>query len=355
MLLLTLATLLVVGFQIFRHHFIEEEKQARIRLRKTIQQKYPEKVKEMYAAYGIKSANRNGFNPAEDIEKSDVIFVHGLDEPGKVWMNLKPTLIADGFNVWLMTYPNDQPIVESAQFFFEEMKILKTKGRKTVSIVAHSMGGLVSREMLTSPKLAYMKSVLSEDVPRVSQLIMVGTPNGGSELARFRIFTEFRDQLANLFSDNYIWLQGIIDGAGEAGLDLIPGSPFLETLNGRPHPQHTDMLVIAGVMSTWDTEDIEKILHKIKIQLPDNTHEAVAKMGDLLNSMTRGLGDGLVSVDSARLDGVPLRIVQGTHLSIIRNISVNSRRIPPAVPIIVEYLHVSEDSSLSDRSRKSTS
>ena len=73
-------------------------------------------------------------------------------------------------------------------------------------------------------------------------------------------------------------------------------------------------------------------------RLPDRAHEAVAELGQLLNSMAHRVGDGLVSVDSASLDGVPLRVVQGTHLSIIRNMRVDSKRIPPAVPIIVEHL-----------------
>jgi pimeloyl-ACP methyl ester carboxylesterase len=333
-----LSLLIIVGLQVGRQFYFEEERQVRIRLRKTIEQKFPEKVKDLRAVYGIEKVDGHDFNKAENTEKPDVILVHGLDDPGKVWMDLAPELINDGFHVWNMTYPNDQPIVESARFFFEEMVSLKTKGRNTVSIVAHSMGGLVAREMLSSPELAYMQSARGEDVPVVAQLIMVGTPNHGSELARFRIFTEFRDQLTALFTGNYSWLQGIIDGAGEAGIDLIPGSSFLETLNSRPHPKNVKMLVIAGVMSTWETTDIEKFIHKIKIKLPHNTHEAVAKIGDLLNSMAHGVGDGLVSVDSARLDGVPLHIVQGTHLSIIRNIRLSSQKVPPAVPIVVEYL-----------------
>jgi hypothetical protein len=45
-----------------------------------------------------------------------------------------------------------------------------------------------------------------------------------------------------------------------------------------------------------------------------------------------------VTVESTRLPGVPHRTVDGTHLSMIRNISSDSRRMPPAVPIIVEQL-----------------
>jgi hypothetical protein len=50
------------------------------------------------------------------------------------------------------------------------------------------------------------------------------------------------------------------------------------------------------------------------------------------------LGDGLVTVESTRLEGVPHRTVDGTHLSMIRNITRDNPRIPPAVPIIVDQL-----------------
>jgi pimeloyl-ACP methyl ester carboxylesterase len=336
--LIVLSLVLIVGVHIFRQMYSEKERRIRIQFRETLQQKYPEEVDRMRALYGIKPANGKGFKKTATNRKHEVVLVHGLDDPGKVWVNLAPTLMNNGFDVWIMTYPNDQPIVESARFLCEEMVSLRGKGTKTVSIVAHSMGGLVAREMLSSPELAYAQSALNDDVPAVAQLVMVGTPNHGSELARFRIFTEFRDQLTQVFEGDYHWLRGVLDGAGEAGLDLIPGSPFLETLNSRPHPKNVSMLVVAGVMSTWKTDDIESFIQGVKIRLPDRTHEAVAGIGDLLISMAQGVGDGLVSVDSARLDGVPLCMVQGTHLSIIRNMSVDSERIPPAVPIVIEHL-----------------
>ena len=60
--------------------------------------------------------------------------------------------------------------------------------------------------------------------------------------------------------------------------------------------------------------------------------EQVNALGTYLISMTHGLGDGLVTVESTRLEGVPHVTVDGTHLSIIRNIAKNSQRVPPAVP-----------------------
>ena len=60
-------------------------------------------------------------------------------------------------------------------------------------------------------------------------------------------------------------------------------------------------------------------------------------------SMAHGLGDGLVTVESTRLEGVPHRTVVGNHLSMIRNVTKNSRRIPPAVPIVVDRLKRGEE------------
>ena len=168
---------------------------------------------------------------------------------------------------------------------------------------------------------------------------MVGTPNHGSELARFRLFTEFRDQFENLFKGNYHWLQGIVDGAGEAGIDLIPGSKFLKRLNSRPHPANVSMLVIAGVMSQMQKDEIEEFARNLAAKLPGDTRVFTKKMEKVLLSMSEQIGDGLVSVDSAHLPGVPFKIVKGTHLSMIRNITSSSERIPPAIPIIIEQLN----------------
>ena len=138
---------------------------------------------------------------------------------------------------------------------------------------------------------------------------------------------------------NYHWLQGIIDGAGEAGIDLIPGSKFLVSLNSRPHPRNVSMLVIAGVISPGQKNEIEKFAHNLEVKLPGDTRVAAKKMEKVLLSVSKQVGDGLVSVNSARLSGVPLNIVQGTHLSMIRNIRADSQRIPPAIPITIEQLN----------------
>ena len=87
--------------------------------------------------------------------------------------------------------------------------------------------------------------------------------------------------------------------------------------------------------------EIEKFAHNLEVKLPEDTRVAAEKMENVLLFVSKQVGDGLVPANSARLSGVPFKIVQGTHLSMIRNIRAGSQRIPPAIPIIIEQLNQS--------------
>lgn len=319
--------------------FPEAEKDLRRGLRNAVEKTFPQQATEVARSFGLSSyGNKSEESPRIDTAESSVVLIHGLDEPGKVWMNLAPALSADNINVFEMRYPNDQPIVDSAWSFYEELKNLPQLGVKRIALVAHSMGGLVSREMLTNPQIAYSEHSRSEQVPEVAGLIMVGTPNHGSELARFRVFAEIRDQWSNLVNGQGHLLRGIYDGAGEAKIDLLPDSRFLQTLNSRPHPEGVSMLVIAGIASPWDDQDIDRFITSARAETSVMDHQLLGDLEGFLKSMADGLGDGLVTVESTRLDGIDHQTVRGTHLSMIRNLTDKSGRTPPAVPVIKTYL-----------------
>jgi pimeloyl-ACP methyl ester carboxylesterase len=321
----------------------EEEKELRTQVRKTVKEMFPEKAAEFSQIFGLFLFEADSVLPHEQIlKKKTIVLIHGLDDPGKVWMNLAPELAREDYNVLLMEYPNDQPVVESSRLFFKELQELKMFGVDHISIVAHSMGGLVSREMLTSPEFKYERSVSDNLVPEVDSLIMVGTPNHGSQMARFRWFGEIRDHFARMSKGNASWQAAIFDGAGEAKIDLLPESRFLNELNSRPHPD-IDMLIIAGISSPWKEDDINVVINDVLKKVPENQKELVGDIGEYMIKMTHGLGDGLVTVESTRLAGIPHQTVEGTHLSMIRNVTTSSKRIPPAVPVIVEYLRGDKD------------
>lgn len=319
----------------------EWERPLRSQLRSSVIDAFPEQAEEFSKTVGLFSYPgmiKRDFSSFNSGQRS-VVLIHGLDEPGKVWSSLAPELLENDFNVWLMRYPNDQPVTESAQLFFEELKLLSKAGVDQISIVAHSMGGLVSRELLTSQKLDYPSTLKRGELPFVTTLIMVGTPNHGSQLARFSVFTEMRDQFFRILRGEGSLLTPILDGGGEAKIDLLPESRFLSELNARSHPAGVDMLVIAGIVTPWDKEDVQRWTGKLSNRKNSiEKQQWVDSLDRVMNRMSQGLGDGLVSLDSARLEGVPILTVTGTHMSMIRNVSSNSRRIPPAVPLIVNYL-----------------
>jgi pimeloyl-ACP methyl ester carboxylesterase len=300
---LVAAFALMIGWQVSRSFFIDEERHIRSQIRSQFEQKFATEIEDAKKRFGLHpfSLQAAQSNQPSAIESKNVILIHGLDDPGKVWMNLAPVVARNNHNVWIMTYPNDQPIRDSAFFFNEQLIQLKNTGVDEVFIVAHSMGGLVTREVLTNPETRC--STTSCKRTHIKQLIMVGTPNHGSEMARFRELAEFREQASRLFEGQAGWLDWIADGAGEAGLDLMPGSSFLQELNQRPLPVDTEFFIIAGVIAEQDN-----------------------------------IGDALVSLDSAKLEDIPFTVVEGNHLSIVRNISEMSQRIPPAIPIISELL-----------------
>lgn len=331
--------LLFVVFHVIRSDFREEERMLRTQVRESIQEAFPEAYLKSRKSYGLHTYKTENGKPFSRPEEKTVILVHGLDDPGIIWKTLAPVLANQGYSVWLLTYPNDQPIGDSSIFFAEELRRLASKkGVKQISVVCHSMGGLVTREMLTNTKIGYAEMEKKGQVPQVNQFIMVGTPNHGSSLSLFRIVTEIRDQVVTANNEGYLWLQSIFDGLGEAGIELLPDSVFLRELNERPLPEGCRMLIIAGVMSPPEKDELKLLFNKLLQALPGSTQPTVSRIFPAVKKIQNEVGDGLVSVASARLAGVPFRQVQGTHVSIIRNLGKESERTPPAIPIIVKEL-----------------
>jgi pimeloyl-ACP methyl ester carboxylesterase len=301
---------LSVMFQTGRTFFLPQEHMIRHALHQAVTDRFPKAAQALKDRCGIKPFSETNI-PAHHFAGNRVILVHGLDDPGIIWQDLAPVLLEKGYRVLIMSYPNDQAIAVSTRFFFEQMQQLAQKDPEPVIIVAHSMGGLVARDMLTRPGFDYPGAVAAQQVPAVKRLILVGTPNHGTQMARFRIITEIRDQLFHLFRPDTHWLHCLLDGTGAAAIDLLPGSKFLTDLNLRPLPEDTQMHVIAGIISPWSGK------------------------GPVKNF----LGDGLVSVGSASLQHVPLTMVKGNHFTMIRNVTRDSTRVPPAIIEILRLLN----------------
>ena len=296
-------------FQLGRSFVLPVEHKLRHDFHQAVQRWFPDAARELANRQGI-TPLESTFSPADHPARNSVILVHGLDDPGIIWDDLIPILQENQFPVLILSYPNDQAIEASSLFFFEQMQRLAKKNTGTVSIVTHSMGGLVARDMLTRPDLDYSRAAACKKVPAVNRLILVGPPNSGTQMARFRSLIETKDQIYHLFLSEAHWLHCLLDGTGAAGVDLLPGSRFLARLNQRPLPQGVQIQIIAGMIFPGSDEAYLKNI----------------------------LGDGLVSVNATRLKNVPLIRVAGNHFTMIRNLTRSSQRMPPAIPVVLNML-----------------
>ncbi len=244
-----------------------------------------------------------------------VVLVHGLEDPGWTWRDLVPRLVDSGEVVVRFRYPGDQPIADSSDLFAGELRRLAESGVRRVDLVAHSMGGLIARDVLTRTAHYAGDGSGGGRYPAVGRLIMLGTPTHGAPLAR-------------------LW------GGGEATVDLAPGSDFLRRLNERPHSNGTLYTIVAGSVSPLSGQEIDRLEGAWERFAGDARAGAYGsgRAWGLLKALSRGLGDGIVSTDSARLAGVDdVVIVEANHLSMIVNV-FSSERVPPAIPIVLDRL-----------------
>lgn len=174
-----------------------------------------------------------------------VVLAHGLGRSDwSMWM-FAHRLESAGYKVCSLDYPTVGETVENVLAESTRQINACIESAPEVHFVGHSLGGLVIRAYLQSNK-----ALLETD--RVGKVVLIGTPNKGSELADY-------------LSDS--WVMKIGGGIGQA---LMTGH---NSLGQSLDELDVNLGVIAGTKSSGLTR------HKF-----------------------RGLNDGLVSVESTKLE-----------------------------------------------------
>ena len=190
-----------------------------------------------------------------------VMLIHGITRSSKSMSAFREPLRKAGFHVFPFDYPSTRvEIPESADYLRQVIDSLE--GIETLHIVAHSMGGLVTR--------AYMSQ---QSDPRIKRFVMIGSPNSGAELA-------------DIMSDkaNFVFKPLL----GPAGQQLVTDSGGL--IARLPTPT-CDFAVIAG-----------------------------GRGGKGFNPLIPGDDDGIVSVASTRLPGASDFLQVGSvHLRLLKS------------------------------------
>jgi hypothetical protein len=273
-----------------------------------------------------------------------VLLIHGLDEPGRVWDDLAPILHAHGHHIARFDYPNDQAIAASADLLATSLRELRAAGTREVELVCHSMGGLVSRDVLTRPEHYRSQARGHDDLPDITRLILLGTPNHGSPWAHLQCLSDAAEQV-DRWAHGDQWdprplLGFLADGRGEAARDLLPGSDFLTDLNARPMPVGIAITAVVAIIDPGAGETPIAADDAADVLSP-------GRIARLRRSLGGRLGDGVVSAASAQLDGAETVIVAASHRGMVRASRLEGaiRRVlgsrqdrPPAIGIILERL-----------------
>lgn len=130
------------------------------------------------------------------VERPPLLLVHGYGCSRAAWWWLRHRLEARG---WVVATINLEPIYTDIEHYVEPLAqridaVLAETGAARLILVGHSMGGLVVR--------AYLRRSGAE---KISRVVTLGTPYGGSELARI--------------------------GFGANGRQMVPGNDWLGRLS----------------------------------------------------------------------------------------------------------------------------
>ena len=108
-------------------------------------------------------------------DKHIFLLLHGLGRHRNSMLKPEKFLRNKGFSTYSLNYPSTFQTVESHADDIEHL-LNSLDGVTSVSIIGHSLGGLIARELL-SRKDSWRKKI------EAKQLIMLGTPNNGARLA----------------------------------------------------------------------------------------------------------------------------------------------------------------------------
>jgi pimeloyl-ACP methyl ester carboxylesterase len=247
-----------------------------------------------------------------------VIVVHGFNSSAVRFELLVAALRKAGLAGGTYSYPDDQPIAESAEKLSTDLKDFAAKyPDRDIALVTHSMGGLVSRAVVENP---------DRDPGNVTKLIMVAPPSHGSLLAHFAFGLDVLDHAFPRAERGDVsrFYAAVADGLHEAAIDLRPESRFLRQLNARPRNPDIQYSIFLGSGGRFTQQRLDDLRDKLKTA---ERHSDVAglftprldQMLADLDEVVKGRGDGVVAIKRGRLEGVDDTVVLDfTHLGALQ-------------------------------------
>jgi pimeloyl-ACP methyl ester carboxylesterase len=266
-----------------------------------------------YGMHALKSYRPN------DSTRPTVCLLHGLNSSSHGFVHMITWLEEADYGIVVYDYPFNRSIAESCKGFMRDWVAFRAEVKETLrwSIVSHSMGGLLARSLVEDE---------AGPAHQVRSLILIAPVNQGSQLAKVQTLVQFMNGLQAINGKNTTKaMMNLSDGLGQAALDMLPGSPLLKEMNRRPRRQNLPYHIVAGDRGFLTRAGraqiegrIDLVTHNAGI-LGRLTQAATADLPDLLDELTDVTGDGCVSVERTRLEGVADHVtIHANHAELIR-------------------------------------
>lgn len=246
-------------------------------------------------------------------ERRSILLIHGLEGSLSDLKGMSNACQRSELQPLLFDYPNDGPIAVSGKRLHDELTQLeRTHPQLRLTIVAHSMGGLVAREALENGR---------PSLTCVTDVFLLGTPHQGASLSGGQPWLELIFQTLNPTTTEWA---SVRDGLGEAAQDLRPGSVFLRTLDARRRPAGVRYHVGIGKRGFVDARGLAELRRSLdnRLQLRGASDLQRARLVGFLDhadALCAGKGDGAVTTNSARLhDADSQRTFDLTHIELLQ-------------------------------------
>ena len=160
------------------------------------------------------------FTEPYDPRRIPVVFVYGIGGSPQDWQYFINNFDRTKYQLWFYHYPSGMRLGRVSNVLASGLRILKKRhGFSKCYVVAHSMGGLVSRPAIT-------EAISEEGVNFIPKFISISTPWGGHKAAESGI--------RHLKKPVPSWL------------DVAPNSDYLVKMYNTPLPQGTTHHLIYG-------------------------------------------------------------------------------------------------------------